>query len=294
MTVRFASPLRYPGGKGALAPFLARLIAAQRPRCTLYVEPFAGGAGAALRLLFNEQVDAVLLNDIDPGISAFWRAVLMDNGAFIDMIEHCELSIDEWTRQREIYADGQRMSDLEFGFATFYLNRTNRSGIIDARPIGGLNQTGRWLLDARFNRKTLAERVRDIGRFKSRIEVSSQDGIELTQEFLASEDDEVFLYADPPYLDKGSDLYLDTLKWDDHLNLAKILNASIRCWMISYDIDPRVRKELFPKRRCARFAIKHTAGTQHMGSEYVIFSDRTVIDDLRGLSTGRARFQTNF
>ena len=88
---RYASPLRYPGGKGAIAPFLGRLIAAQRPRCTLYVEPFAGGAGAAIRLLLEEYVDAIMLNDIDSGIAAFWRSILDKNEIFVDLVMSCEL-----------------------------------------------------------------------------------------------------------------------------------------------------------------------------------------------------------
>ena len=186
MKRRFASPLRYPGGKGAIAPFLARLIATQRPRCTQYVEPFAGGAGAALRLLLEEQVDAILLNDIDPGVAAFWRSLLRDTDAFVDLVMTCEVSIEEWQRQRQLY-ENRSANDLELGFATFYLNRTNRSGILNARPIGGLDQTGQWLIDARFNRKALAKRIQDIGRMRGRIQVSTIDGVDLVRQLLLTD-----------------------------------------------------------------------------------------------------------
>jgi len=253
----------------------------------LYVEPFAGGAGAALRLLLEEHVDAILLNDIDPGVAAFWRSILRNNAEFVDLVMTCDLSIEEWERQRRIYETGSP-DDLELGFATFYLNRTNRSGILNARPIGGLAQTGQWLINARFNRPGLAQRIRDIGRFRNRIQVSSIDGVDLVEDLLTDQSEAVFLYADPPYLEKSADLYMDRLEWEDHLRLADVLNESGACWIVSYDCDERVHTTLYPDRRFARFAIKHTAATQHVGSEYAVFSDRIMVDDLTGLSTGAA------
>ena len=261
MTSHEISPLRYPGGKGGLAPFLGRLLSSQSRPCRVYVEPYAGGAGVALRLLCDEYVDEVVLNDLDAGVAAFWRSVFRRTEELAQLIEHAQVTVDAWHAQRAIYTSrGGQLDDLELGFATFFLNRTNRSGILNARPIGGLGQTGPWKIDARYNGTRLAERVR-------------------AQRFLT---DDHFIYADPPYLVRGSDLYLDTLTWSDHQQLAKKLTASTGRWMVTYDHDPRVH-ELYPHERRAEFVIAHTAAKPHVGRELAVFADALQVADLAGL-----------
>lgn len=284
MRTRFVSPLRYPGGKGDLAPYIAGLIERQHPRPTGYIEPFAGGAGAALRLLRGEHVDWVLINDLDAGVAAFWRAVLERTDEFIRLVRSCRLTIAEWRRQHAVYAAGKG-DDLQLGFATFYLNRTNRSGILDARPIGGLKQDGPWKLEARFNRDDLIERIRTLAQYRGRIEVSEQDGCELLSRIDSSGS---FVYVDPPYLGPGADLYLDTMRWEDHVALAGLLRERHQYWMVTYDADARVSKDLYPKQRTGWFTIGHTAADQHMGKEYVVYADAVDVQSLRGLSKSRS------
>uniref|UniRef100_UPI00404B41F4 DNA adenine methylase n=1 Tax=Brachybacterium sp. GPGPB12 TaxID=3023517 RepID=UPI00404B41F4 len=74
--MRYLSPLRYPGGKARLAPYLARLITAQDPEPRQYAEPFAGGAGAALHLLHDGVVDRIHLNDLNPGIASILAGLI--------------------------------------------------------------------------------------------------------------------------------------------------------------------------------------------------------------------------
>lgn len=275
---RYLSPLRYPGGKGRLGSFVASLIAAQPRRASRYVEPFAGGAGVGLSLLFHEHVDEIVLNDIDVGIAAFWRALFSEPDEFIARVRNAEVTIDEWHRQREVHLR-RPDDDISLGFATFFLNRTNRSGILGGRPIGGLNQTGKWLIDARYDGERLAERIRRLSTFASRVTICSEDGINLVGRELA--DDDAFIYIDPPYLQKGDDLYLDTLQWEDHERLAAVL-ADARGWFLTYDHDPRVLR-LYPHLRCASFGIAHTAGVQHVGREYAVFAAGLVLPPLSGL-----------
>lgn len=152
----FYSPLRYPGGKGKLEPFMELLIRQTGHLGGTYVEPFAGGAGIALELLEKEIVNDIVINDLDKGIYSFWRAILSETDRFINDIRNVELTIDEWNRQRQVIDNCNRYS-YELGFATFYLNRTNRSGIIKGGVIGGTEQNGNWRMDARFNREALIE-----------------------------------------------------------------------------------------------------------------------------------------
>jgi DNA adenine methylase len=281
----YLSPLRYPGGKGALAPFIGRLVSQQPRRPTTYAEPFAGGAGAALKLLVDEYVDRVILNDLDAGIAAFWRSVLGAPDALVQRIRTCKLNIAEWRRQRAVYTTPHAATDLELGFATFYLNRTNRSGILTGRPIGGLKQQGKWTIDARFNRQDLAARIQLIARYRNRIEIKERDGVEFLVDHLKTSDSCLY-YVDPPYLSHGADLYLNTLSWENHQHLSRILSDASAPWVVTYDLDSRVSDELYPRHRVARFRIAHTAAAQHVGEEYAIFSNFLNLDSLTGLGTG--------
>jgi DNA adenine methylase len=277
---RYLSPLRYPGGKGRLAKFVAHLLSQQRPRATRYVEPFAGGAGVGLRLLVDEHVDEIVINDLNPGIAAFWRSVFERSDELLEKLTTCEVTVDEWHRQRAVYLD-EPVDDVDFGFALFFLNRTNRSGILDARPIGGYEQSGRWKIDARFDRDGLGRRFRALARYGSRVTVCEQDGIELIGTQI--EEPRNFVYADPPYLQKGDHLYLDTLQWEDHVRLAELLRHGGR-WLLTYDADPRVTDELYEGLRCVEFSMSHSAAIQHTGKEYAVFSPALAVPSLAGLT----------
>jgi DNA adenine methylase len=258
---------------------VARLIAQQPSKPTRYVEPFAGGAGVGLSLLYNEYVDEIVLNDLDEGVAAFWRAVFEYPDELTSLVRSCRPSVDEWHVQHNRYMT-KAGSDLELGFATFFLNRTNRSGILDGRPIGGFDQSGKWGIDARFNREELAARIQRIARYATRVTVCEEDGIALARRCL--KDRQTFIYADPPYLNKSDDLYLNALTWDDHFRLAGFLRQG-DCWFLTYDDDPRVPGVLYEGHRCAVFDIAHTAAVQHIDREYAVFADDLSVTSLEGL-----------
>ncbi|MBY4130207.1 DNA adenine methylase [Rhodococcus fascians] len=288
--MRYISPLRYPGGKARIAPFADELLAIQSSRPRHYAEPFAGGAGSALTLLVSEKVDVVHINDLNPGIAAFWRCVFNQTKRLIKRIEDTEVSLDAWHLARAIYSQPRRHTDIDLGFATFFLNRCNRSGILNARPIGGLEQTGRWKIDARFNRDNLTRRIAYLGSYRRRVKLSELDA----QEFLSTLAPllgDILVYVDPPYLGQGDDLYLDRLSAKDHRDLAANLQSSNLGWFLTYDADDRVTNDLYVNFRCAEFDIKHTAQVNHMGTEYIVFSDNiTVPRDLQVLATAKGRW----
>ncbi len=279
---RYLSPLRYPGGKGRLAKYVGALLESQFPRPSRYVEPFAGGAGVGLRLLVDEYVDEIVINDLNPGIAAFWRAVFDRPEDFLTKLNECDVTIDEWKKQRQVYLS-QPTDDVVLGFALFFLNRTNRSGILDARPIGGYDQSGRWKIDARFDREGLESRLKALSAYGSRVTVSEADGIDLISEHLG--EPESFIYADPPYLGKGDHLYLDTLDWEDHVRLARLLRQG-GSWFLTYDADPRITDDLYSDLRCAEFTMSHSAAVQHQGYEYAVFAPSLNVTTLEGLGGG--------
>lgn len=279
MTRRYLSPLRYPGGKARVAPYLATLIRQQPVRPSVYAEPFAGGAGAALRLLVDEVVRTIRLNDLSPGIAAFWRCVFYDSEAFAARIENATVDVERWHEARAVFASPEHRTDADLGFAAFYLNRCNRSGILNARPIGGLDQGGHWKIDARFNRSDLATRVRFLGQYRRRVQVSQLDAREFLG-LLEPMAGDVFAYVDPPYIVQGEDLYLDSLSYDDHRQLAEQLKDSAVPWLLTYDVSERITKEMYSGMRTAEFNISHTTQRQHIGRELAVFGPTL---DVRGI-----------
>ena len=235
------SPLRYPGGKAGLAGLFEDIIAELDLGGARYVEPYAGGAGAGIALLRQGIVDHLVINDIDPAVHAFWHSAVNENRRFVRLVEKTPLSLDEWRIQRTVYQSGDARDPMKLGFAFFYLNRTNRSGILNAGVIGGQKQDGTYRIDARFNRATLVERLRAIGELAEQITVSDLDGRSVIQMY--SGDPRTFMYIDPPYVQAGSQLYLNAFDHRDHQALAKVVtNIPEAHWLVTYDSDPLIEK----------------------------------------------------
>ncbi len=266
------SPLRYPGGKQILARVLGHLIKLNGCEGGVYIEPYAGGAGAALSLLYGEHVRKAVINDADSRIYSFWHAVLNSTEKLLKLIRDTPLTVDEWKRQKQIYLRPHRVSTVRVGFAAFYLNRCNRSGIIDkAGVIGGLEQAGKWKIDARFNRVELARRVERIARYRDRIDLSNLDAIELLKTRLPKPSwaDRGFVYLDPPYFAKGDQLYLNHYTPADHAALADYLAGADYPWVMSYDSIPAIRR-LYRTYRRIPFNLGYSARDRKIGRELLI------------------------
>lgn len=269
------SPLRYPGGKAVLSDFLADVIALNDLQDGVYVEPYAGGAGAALTLLFGEHVQRIVLNDADPCVYAFWNAVLNRKDDFIRRLIETPVTIDEWQRQRDIYRNQHRHSRIKVAFASFYLNRCNRSGImVNGGPIGGFDQIGKWKLDARYNREELIRRIEKIHLYRDRIEIHNLDALEFLTDVVGRGDnvDETLAYLDPPYYVKGSELYLNHYRADDHAQLASFIKKQTGYrWLMTYD-NVREIHDLYNGCNTAQFNLRYSAHTSRLGSELLIWS----------------------
>lgn len=262
------SPLRYPGGKAKLLPLFSELICSNDLYNRTYVEPYAGGAGLALKLLGHGFVRAIEINDIDTAIATFWKAILTETEAFCSLVSSVELSVSEWRRQKAIHADEKSASDLQRGFAAFYLNRTSRSGIIEGSgPIGGYDQKSIWTVDARFNRRALINQISEIARFADRISVSCRDALDFVSPKLKSE--KYFVYLDPPYYVKGRKLYKNFYCDADHVKIAKLLSARRDgAWVLSYDYAPRIA-ELYEGFAPLVYSLLYSAGPVGYGTEVI-------------------------
>ena len=278
--VIFNSPLRYPGGKTVLAHFIAKVLEMNNLKNGVYIEPFAGGSGAALQLLFNGHVQRIILNDADPCIFAFWNSILSQKNTFLDRLRETRISISEWKKQRDIYNNHHRHSCIKVGFASFFLNRCNRSGIlVNGGPIGGLQQAGNWKLNARFNKKELIRRIEKISFYRDKIIFYNMDAIkflkQITKEQLISEN--ALAYLDPPYYAKGNRLYLNYYQRKDHVKLAKFVNTQKTLkWIMSYDNVPEIH-ELYSNRDRRAFDLRYSAHTSKVGRELLMYSDKLML-----------------
>ena len=280
------SPLRYPGGKSRFSRLLAEFLELNGLLDGVYVEPYAGGAGAGLQLLFSQRVKKIILNDADRRIYLFWHSMLSKTEDFIKLINDTPISITEWHRRKQVLENIQDCSDLEIAFSTFYLNRCNRSGILNAGPIGGQLQTGKWSLDARFNKKELIKRIEKIAMFGSRISVYNLDAIKFIEQHilpLALPNNSLLVYLDPPYYSKGDQLYLDYYKEEDHVILAEFINAQVGFkWIVSYDNVPQIR-QLYRERVIDEFSLYYSAHKSKVGTELVIYCPYCVYPEISGI-----------
>lgn len=271
------SPLRYPGGKTSLYDFLKKTIKANGITDGTYVEAFAGGAGAALKLLMLEDVHEIYLNDKDEMVYKFWHSILNHTEEFIQMIRDCQLNMQEWNYRKQILQNTElrsKLTDLEIGFTTFYLNRCNRSGIIKAGVIGGNNQNGDWKLDARFNKKDLISKIQKIAYYKERIKIYNLDATKflkkIEKEIISKAN--MLVYLDPPYVEQGQGLYNVFFMEEDHIKLAKFLQKkSISNWLVSYDDHPLIHS-IYKEVHKNIFEFNYFANRTKVGRELVICS----------------------
>lgn len=264
------SPLRYPGGKNCIFPFVSRLIYENGLIGAAYAEPYAGGAGLALRLLFEEYVERIYINDLDRSIYAFWSSILADADTFCGWIEDVDVTMENWYRYKEVQSRAESVELVELAKSTFFLNRTNVSGVIKGGVIGGYDQKGSYKLDVRFNKQDLIARIQRIERFSKRISVSNFDGLAFVKKMDARAE-EIFIYLDPPYFQKGADLYMNFYSKADHEKLSRHVHKMKKKWMVSYDNHEFILN-LYATEKKVRYKLSQSASNR-VGDEVLIFSE---------------------
>lgn len=266
----YYSPLRYPGGKNCIFPFISRLFYENELIGIKYAEPYAGGAGLALRLLFEGYVDHIFINDLDISIYSFWQTIVGRPDDFCKWIDGVTVSIHNWKKYRNKQI--QNNTDIfELAKSTFFLNRTNVSGVIKGGVIGGLEQTGKYKIDARFNKIDLIDRIQKIKSVRDRITVSNLDGIQFIKK-LDNKKEKIFIYLDPPYYQKGADLYMNYYTKKDHKRLSEKVHRLQKKWIVSYDNNEFVLN-LYSEKQKLIHRLSQSASNR-VGDELFIFSDR--------------------
>jgi DNA adenine methylase len=270
--VRYPSPLRYPGGKGKLAGFFKEIFRLNRLIDGEYAEPYAGGASIALALLFSEHARRVHINDLDRSVYAFWHSALKRTSDFTRFVLSVPLTVAEWERQREVQASKARAPLFELGCSTFFLNRTNRSGIVTGGLIGGIVQDSEWGIDARFNREELVQRVERVSRYRDRISLTQLDAMRFLDDVVAHLPTKSLTYLDPPYFIQGQRLYARYYDTDDHEAISKRVARLRTPWVVSYDAAPEIQR-LYGTHPNLIYGLSYSAADHYRGAEAMFFSD---------------------
>ena len=271
----FYSPLRYPGGKNKLAKFIAKICVDNKIN-SHYIEPYAGGASVALYLLLENKVEKITINDYNRSIYAFWHSVFKNTKKLCDLIESTDVNMSNWQKCRELQTNKKKAKLLDLGFSTFFLNRTNISGIINGGVIGGKKQNGKYKMDCRFNKTELISRIKLISKQKKRVHIANYDALDLITEIQKkSRKEKSIFYFDPPYYLKGSSLYVNYYKHQNHEQVSALIKKIKNIeWIVSYDETPEI-EEIYrwvPQKRIKKYSLKHTAHKPKKGKEILFFS----------------------
>ncbi len=276
------SPLRYPGGKARFAKFIAEVMRSNGLSGGHYLEPFAGGAGVALELLFDGHASHVHINDLDPAVHSFWSAATTDPEGLMKLLRDTPISMDQWHHWRSVMlSQDERYSLAEKGFATLFINRTNRSGILKGGVIGGKAQAGSYKLDARFRKEMIEARLKKIAQHAGQISVYSEDAFSLLSRAVEFLPDQALVYLDPPYYVKGRGLYRNFYIHEDHLQIARLMQTAFtHPWIVSYDNAPEIC-EMYSQNQALTYGLHYTAQSRYVGDEVMFFKDGVSIPNVK-------------
>jgi len=272
---KFYSPLRYPGGKNCIFSFTSSFFYENDLLGCSYAEPYAGGSGLALRLLFEGYVEHIYINDLDKFIYSFWKTILNHSDEFCSWIDKVEVTIKNWDTFKKIQQNCDKYNEFELAQSAFFLNRTNISGVLKGGVIGGKEQKGKYKINARFNKSDLIERIHNISNVSNRITISNLDGLKFIKE-MDKKKEEIFIYLDPPYYQKGFDLYMNFYKENDHKKLSKAVNKISKKWMVSYDNQEFIIN-LYKEHRKIKYRLSQSASNR-IGDEIIVFSNSLSFD----------------
>ena len=275
------TPLRYPGGKTQVSKFVAHTIQINHILHPIYCEPFCGGAGVAIALLLSGNVERVILNDYDSAIYSFWHAVLHDTERLMRAVYDTDINLETWNEERRIYNElkDSPAYSFELAFATLFLNRTNRSGIITGGPIGGLQQNGAYLLDCRFNRENLVRKIQNIAERREQIDLYHLDAVDFIYDILMEQPyDQAFAFFDPPYYQQGKNLYKNCFDDEKHILLSQAIQDMERFyWIATYDDSPRIH-EIYQNMDMQYYELRYSANQKRKERELFFHSPVTQVE----------------
>lgn len=269
--------IRYPGSKAKLAKELFQMFPPELHSLWSqslgfeYREPFfgAGAVGFDVLQMISHSCTA-WLNDADPGMVALWRSVQTNPQRLCDMIHTFKPSAEKFYEYKE-QDDAEIADEVERGFVKLALHRLSFSGLgyRAGGPIGGATQqSSKYNVSCRWNPERMISDVvslhKRMKRFRGRVRITCGDFMPL----IADAPKGSFIYLDPPYYDKGPQLYKFSMTHDDHVRLANALRECKATWVLSYDDHDAIR-ELYSWAKFIELkafkTMKYTMATQRGG-----------------------------
>ena len=270
------SPLRYPGGKAAIAPLIKNIIINHFPNeKPIYIEPFSGGAANAIFLGINDLVEQSIINDLDKSVYAFWYSILNHTEEFVKLIYDTPINYETWLKMKEIHSTKESQSLLTLGFATFFLNRTNRSGIITGGVLGGKDQSSKDKIDCRFNKYNLRKRIEKIALHREKFQIFNLDVFDLIDQVIAPLGERAFTYYDPPYYHKASELYENHFNHDNHVNLKNHISSINHNWIMTYDNCEEISL-IYEKHTKTDLFLNYSVAEKRKGKEIIIVPEHNI------------------
>jgi DNA adenine methylase len=242
---------RYPGGKSKLRDKIANCLAKQVDHCGLeYRELFFGGGSIGLKLLSdNPDIKKIWINDKDVGIACLWTSVIRYPEAFKARVEEFKPSVEEFYSIKEELTECDKMpyheaEIVDIGFKKLAIHQISYSGLgtKSGGPLGGAKQKSKYKIDCRWSPEYIRKKIDKLHGQFSDIDIHDNACTNLDfTELIKDNNQKSLIYLDPPYFDKGKDLYQHSFTKDDHVRLSTALRYCNHAWVLSYDDCPDIR-----------------------------------------------------
>jgi DNA adenine methylase len=256
------SPFRYPGGKTWAIPTVRKWLA--QGYAKLLIEPFVGGGIVSLTASAEFLVENVLMIELDKEVSAVWQTIIGDDNEWLaQRILSFDLTIDNV--QAEIEKEEKSIRDR--AFCTILKNRTYHGGIL-AKGSGLLKhgENGKGIL-SRWYPETLAKRIRDISKYKEKIQTVEGDAFDYIDKYKDNED--CYFFIDPPYFVAGRRMYTH---FDiDHEHLFKLTSQIKGKFLLTYDNADEIVE--LAKKYNLRYTTIPMKTTHHLEKRELLISD---------------------
>jgi DNA adenine methylase len=243
---------RYPGGKSKLRKQIAEKINNIAQNNNLeYREPFFGGGSIGLLMLEeNPNVKSIWINDFDPGISSLWTTVIQRPDLFKKKVQEFVPSIEMFDKFKEELTSKvpELDSDVKianFGFKKLAIHQISYSGLgtKSGGPLGGREQKSDYKIDCRWSPDYICKKIDILHERFSKLSIRNNICTNLDfSELINDIQHESIIYLDPPYYDKGNDLYQHGFTIKDHERLADCLRKTNHEFVLSYDDCQEIRK----------------------------------------------------
>lgn len=227
--------IKYLGGKNGMANQIIEEFP-EKGSYDTYIEPFGGSFGVGFRIPDELIAPIEIYNDLEMNVYSLFK-VLSDEEKFRQFKTLCDCSYyNEQFRAeyREELKNNKNIPDVNRAFMFFYVNRTSHNGI------GGFSMQ-------KVIRRNMSKNVSDFlsaidGLYEvhqrlSHVTILNRDGIQLMKDNSA---ENVFIYADPPYVQstRGNTRY--TIDMNDEIqrqSLSACIDSKAKILISGYDCE---------------------------------------------------------